>query len=720
MLVTGAPVVLTAGPAPPLPLTVAGLSSVTLTWTWSAAGAGVATFSVTVTGADLSMGGGLTVGPLGADVTVAGRAALVAAASATKAVPVGGGIAVVFTVTNEGTETATGIMPALAAAPPGAPVTGWLGPDPPGPVSLGPGASTSFAWSFTATGWGTVTFSMTAAGADPCGAVAVSATAVCQLGNPMALTGSVVSVFPPSTCPGGQIGIVVSVTNTGDVPAQSVTPSALLGITGPGTAALVAAPAAVASLAGGASAHFTWDYSATGAGSIRFTATVTALDGQTGAPRTTGPLTSPAVSITAPAVLTATAFLPAAALAGSRITATVWVGNNGSEDAVGVTATAFAGAPGAWIAGPSGAFTISPGPPLAFIWTWSVAGSGPVAFSFTIAGTTCGGLAVRAVTGGTMSVQRPAVLLVDSFTLLAPGGHPVAGATVAATLVLRNGGDFGLTVDSLSRTVVGSAGLGPPGAPVPAPGFALAPGAAQAVTWTRTASTPCGPAAEAASASGTDVSSGGFVWSGPATSNVIMITGTPTGLTLSASATSENVGARITLTAVVTDACGQPVRGETVVFTVTAGGGSVAAADPTDTSGRTTTTWTLGLDEGVNTVVASVEDTALTASVSVTATNPLILTSPGAALDRNVLNLNNGEIVLARIWPITSDPVVTRVFTASGRLVRTLRNLTPFGRDQYLVQWDGLTDDEFPVARGVYLVDVSGGGIHEVLKVIVR
>ncbi|MEK7474689.1 MAG: kelch repeat-containing protein [Candidatus Coatesbacteria bacterium] len=101
-------------------------------------------------------------------------------------------------------------------------------------------------------------------------------------------------------------------------------------------------------------------------------------------------------------------------------------------------------------------------------------------------------------------------------------------------------------------------------------------------------------------------------------------------------------------------------------------------------------------------------------------TDPLRLTYPGAALDRNVIDTRLGEIVLVRMYPRTSDPILVRIFTASGRLVRTLRRFTPMGPDQFLVKWDGKTEDEFDVARGVYLVHVKGGGITALLKVLVK
>jgi hypothetical protein len=288
-------------------------------------------------------------------------------------------------------------------------------------------------------------------------------------------------------------------------------------------------------------------------------------------------------------------------------------------------------------------------------------------------------------------------------------------------MVLRNAGDLPLTVTSFSRTIVGAAGLGTPGPETPGPGFTLTAGGSQSVTWTQTTTAPCGVAAEAASAAGVESGTGRPLWSGTVTSNAISITGTPTGFAVGASATRGNVGTPVTLTGVVTDACGGTVPNRTVTFSVSTGGGWLSALTATTNfSGRVTVTLTLGLDEGRNAVVASVTGTSLTALVAVDAVNPLVLTSPGAALDRNVLVLNSGEVVLARIWPLNGDPIVTRIFTASGRLVRTLRKLTPSGRGQFLVQWDGRSEDEFPVARGVYLVDVKGGGIHEILKVLVR
>lgn len=52
---------------------------------------------------------------------------------------------------------------------------------------------------------------------------------------------------------------------------------------------------------------------------------------------------------------------------------------------------------------------------------------------------------------------------------------------------------------------------------------------------------------------------------------------------------------------------GQPVQGQTVSWSVTSGGGSISAtASTTDSNGRTSVSWTLGPNEGANTIEASV------------------------------------------------------------------------------------------------------------------
>jgi len=36
------------------------------------------------------------------------------------------------------------------------------------------------------------------------------------------------------------------------------------------------------------------------------------------------------------------------------------------------------------------------------------------------------------------------------------------------------------------------------------------------------------------------------------------------------------------------------------------------------------------------------------------------------------------------------------------------------------MDWDGRTDEGYAVARGVYLISIRGGGIRELLKIVVK
>ena len=113
-----------------------------------------------------------------------------------------------------------------------------------------------------------------------------------------------------------------------------------------------------------------------------------------------------------------------------------------------------------------------------------------------------------------------------------------------------------------------------------------------------------------------------------------------------------------------------------------------------------------------------------TGSISIVASrsshDPLALTASGAALDRNVLSVGGGEHLTVRIVPQTSGRIGVRVFSASGRRVADLDGIAGSAGGQCRVKWYGFSDEGEPAARGVYLIHVKGGGLDELLKVIVR
>ena len=200
-----------------------------------------------------------------------------------------------------------------------------------------------------------------------------------------------------------------------------------------------------------------------------------------------------------------------------------------------------------------------------------------------------------------------------------------------------------------------------------------------------------------------------------------------------------------------------PGEGFTVVFTVTNIGDAVmkgtgagifiqsgaalavplsVSASPVDLMPGTSRSFTwnyLARAEGTVSFLASVSGTEAVTGATAYAESTAAITicrrpsvtlwldGPGAALDRNVFLPALGEKVLIRINPSTTGPLKAGIFTASGRRVRTgLGPADSIGGGQFVIEWDGRNDEGRPVERGVYLVQVVGGGIKKVLKVVAR
>jgi len=168
----------------------------------------------------------------------------------------------------------------------------------------------------------------------------------------------------------------------------------------------------------------------------------------------------------------------------------------------------------------------------------------------------------------------------------------------------------------------------------------------------------------------------------------------------------------------------QGVAGYPVYFAVTQGLGTVSSPSiSTDSSGYARIILTAPLEPDSELVMAYLDGTLISTTVILDSVNPLALSGPGAALDKNSFVPSNGEFVLARVRPKAGssvEDIQIKVFTASGRLVKFLIAREAMGMGQWTVKWDGTTEEGYVVARGVYLVYVNGGGIREVLKVVVK
>jgi len=722
-------VALADGPFPSTPVNIPGLA--VRTWTWTFTGStpvGAVAFTTTVTGTDANAGWALTTGPVGpANLAVGYPAALSAAITPPPVFSLGVAFTVTLTAVNAGDGPADRITPNMAvwpgsslvqlAAPPGALVT------------VPAKGSADFPWTFSATGWGAVAFTSTLNGTDSCGTIGASAGAVMLLGWPAALAAAP-NRPPTNACVGDTLAISLTVTNTGQVPVNGL--AALTPVVGGSGAATQSGftPFPVTTLQGGKAATASWSYLVTSGGTVVFSLTATGTDARSGAALSGTAYTSQVTAVTA-AVLSGSASGPSSAIIGRWIETVLTVNNTGGQAANGVMPVARLG-PGTGNANnsspvpavsPAGPVTIGASSSQAFTWTWSISGAGLVTFSLSATGVTCVNTPVSGFAAASLTALRPAQLVLEGPTL-SPAGVQ-GGGTFSGSLTLRNTGDAALTVDALTlATEAGSiSSFQPYSGLVPATLPTLNGGQSVQFTWSHaTDNSKCGTARVEASVSGHEDATSRALACGPSLSNQVAVSGPAKDIALTAPARSE-LGRQVQVQGVVTDLCGLGVPGITVSFAVLGGGGSFSASSGvTDALGRVPVTYTVGTVPGPNLLEATYAAYSATALIDAyEAPNPLRLTEPGTALSTNVINLSKGEAVIARMWPKNKDPLKVRIFTASGKLVRILEQRERIGySEQVMATWDGLTQDGFRVARGVYLVRVDGGGLSETLKVLVK
>jgi hypothetical protein len=697
-----------------------GGSGATFTWTYVPSTTGTLAFTGTATGTDGNAGWPIGTGPIvSGTVLIVAPAVLAAAGSGPSGPPVPAGqwLTVALAVTNTGGLPADLAMPSVTVWPAGAPVVIEQGPS--SGLTLGVGSGTAFSWTWSVSGWGRAAFTMSVTGTDACYGFTAGKTVAVDLGTPAALAVSAITVSPDPVCEATLVSVSLTVTNTGQVPATNVTGVAAAVA---GSAAPVSSPASVGSLAGGGSATMTWTYSATALGTLEFAATLTGLDARSGAPVTAAPVGSNTITVTPRAALaaSASASVSGTVFSGGWVDVMLTVTNTGVNGATGVSprwiqsgGTAAAALIGGPV--PAGPLGLGPGATATFTWTLSASGSGRANLVLSATGYSCAAV-VSGSAPVTILVRRPAVLAIQSLQL-APA-TVVMGSTVYATLVVRNTGEVGFTVTAVGRSVAGGV-LWPSLDALSLP-VGLSPGTAASFTWSQLTRTFCGTGGAGAWVAGWEDVSGRWL-SANGMSNLVSVTGLPAALSLAAAAGQANEGTAVGLAATVVDACGQGVGGSIVSFAVVEGGGWLSSMNAmTDGGGVARVSWTVGSTPVMNRAQATLASAGLSATAEVEAVNPLQLAGTGAGLSANVINPWNGEVVIARIRPLTNAPIAVKVYTASGKLVRTIRSVLSVGNGQWQAVWDGKTEDEFPVARGVYIVRVTGGGLNDTLKVVVR
>ncbi len=324
-----------------------------------------------------------------------GAAALVASLAVTpfQGVP-GQMFSIVLSVTNTGLAFAELLLPRLEITAGAGSVTIFVGPAPSGTVSLSPGSATQFVWTATATGFGFVEFSATADGWDAGLLTGIGAADTATLLiAPLAVLSVTMTIDPPSATVyvGQWITVTLSVTNTGGLIAQNVSPAAQFVLPGGLVLQSGPLPSGPLDLAPGGATTFVWTYSVSGNGLLVFTGSVSGTDGGVGS---AAAWATDSRILARPGRLAAhLAVTPGTAPTGVTLTVRATITNTGDELVTGTWLPDFS-----WTttgdlalsmltgALPAGPLTLAGQTTTVFTWTFTTSGGGSVTFTGTAYG----------------------------------------------------------------------------------------------------------------------------------------------------------------------------------------------------------------------------------------------------------------------------------------------------------------------------------------------
>src|SRR5438128_5835886 len=381
---------------------LAGGASQTFSWSYDVSGSGTLAFAAAASGTDGDSGTPVSAPAATAPVVEVQAPGTLAATATASPRHVSAGLQQVsFVLTLQNAGGAAVRLDALPAPTwtSGGAAAAALSSSPPSPAGdlLAGGATRTFTWVWNVSGNGTLAFSCSASGTDANAGVAIAAvTAASQavtVQAPGALSVSA-SVSPASASAGqNSVSFTLIIRNTGGADVR-LDPLAAptIAATGSAGATIAAAPASAAGtvLDGGSSASFTWLYDVSGSGTLSFTGSASGVEMNTQGALTPAPVTSSPISVQRPGQLSIAATAsPAQVSAGlQQVSVTLSVTNTGGAsvilDALAPPTVASGGSAAATLltspASPAGS-TLSGGATRSFVWTWSVSGTGTLAFT---------------------------------------------------------------------------------------------------------------------------------------------------------------------------------------------------------------------------------------------------------------------------------------------------------------------------------------------------
>lgn len=332
---------LLSGPTPASVATLMPGEETTFTWAYRATGIGQVTWSGQATGTDSASGAPISSATATSNVvTIARGGELSAAFSGPAAVNVGQGFSIQLNVTNSGDVAVNTIVP----SPPGllgdGSVTELSGPEPANLLTLAPGESGTFVWTYQALGPGTLSWNGDVSGVDSVSGQTIGsivAPHLLTIQNPAALS-CALQARPLIAPTGHTVYMTMTVTNSGEASAVGVAPSPLT-TGGSGAVTLLDGPfGAPVTIPGRSSRQFTWQYRATHSGTATWRGFAQGTDGNTGATVNSAPCDSNSITIQPAAYLISTLMAtPEAVGQNESVTVRMRVDNVGEVEAQNVT-----------------------------------------------------------------------------------------------------------------------------------------------------------------------------------------------------------------------------------------------------------------------------------------------------------------------------------------------------------------------------------------------
>jgi len=667
----------TAGLTPAPVASLASGAGTTFLWTFTSTGPGPVSFTATAAGSTCAAT--VLMASSTASATIQTPAHLVAAASMdTASICTGRLFLVMFSVTNTGEAgaSAVSVVPVLSGG-----TGGGIVMQSPAPAAVPGGGWIVLSYTLSGGAVGTADFSGTATGLDAnsgvpidTGVVATGAISV----NPGAILDAGVSA-PAKVSLGQWFKVALTVTDSGTAlcntlaSALSFLPAGRLAVQGAGSN-----PDSLDTLVVASSTAFVWTYSASGAGAVTFSGTVTAVD-SCGA--LSGLASGTVLVQTPPALAGAISFLPSPVNEGAPLIVTLTVTNYGQAAATGL-APALMRAAGTGAAGlTDGPFPVPPatlfgGATMFFTWTFTGTAPGTLFFSTTVTAVDANSgsaVPVLVVSAGPLAVS-PTSYLASSISISQPAVSLGQWVTVVLTVTNTGGGPASGVTPSLQDSSFVSASL--ISGPTPAGPVALPAGSSASFSWTLS---PAGAGALyfSLTATGSDLWTLAPLYATRTTGGTCV---TPASLeaSVAVSATGVLTGETLSLSMTVTNTGGAATGSVLPPPLAFAGTGLAVAASPPAApallapGASLTWNWTLSaVSIGAVTVTATASGTDINSGNVVRSAPAVSTTVTIQLMGLEVVSLSAGPAVVAL------GETITVVMTASNTGNVGLSNITP-------------------------------------------